>query len=54
LVGDDRYADLGETARALNLMNEAYLTEAFGREPRVSRETAVRTLVEIWEAVLRP
>jgi len=54
LVGEERYADLGETARALNLMNEAYLTEAFGREPRIDRETAVRTLVEIWEAVIRP
>jgi AcrR family transcriptional regulator len=54
VVGDRRYDDLGETARALNLMNEAYLTEAFGREPRVSRETAVGTLVEIWEAVIRP
>jgi AcrR family transcriptional regulator len=54
LIGDDRYGDLGETARALNMMNEAYLTEAFGREPRVPRETAVRTLVEIWGAVIRP
>jgi AcrR family transcriptional regulator len=41
-----------ETARALNLLNEAYLIDAFGREPRVSAETATRTLTEIWVAVL--
>jgi AcrR family transcriptional regulator len=46
--------DIAETARALNLMNENYLLDAFGREPRVSTETAVRTLTEIWVAVLRP
>ena len=37
-------ADVAETARALNLMNENYLLDAFGREPRVSPETAVRDL----------
>ncbi len=52
LLGDGGHADLAETARALNLMNETYLTDAFGREPRVSPETAVRTLVEIWDAVI--
>lgn len=46
-------ANLGETARALNLMNETYLTDAFGREPRVAPETAVQTLTEIWDAVIR-
>jgi AcrR family transcriptional regulator len=46
-------ADLGETARALNLMNETYLTDAFGREPRVAPQTAVQTLTEIWDAVIR-
>jgi TetR/AcrR family transcriptional regulator, ethionamide resistance regulator len=45
-------ANLAEVARALNLMNEAYLLDAFGREPRVSEETAVRMLTEIWVAVL--
>jgi AcrR family transcriptional regulator len=45
--------DLRETARALNLMNETYLTDAFGREPRVAPETAVQTLTEIWDAVIR-
>ncbi len=44
--------DLAETAHALNLMNEIYLTDSFGREPRVSPETAVRTLTEIWDAVI--
>jgi TetR/AcrR family transcriptional regulator, ethionamide resistance regulator len=53
VLGDGDHADLAETARALNLMNETYLTDAFGREPRVSPETAVRTLVEIWDAVIR-
>jgi AcrR family transcriptional regulator len=46
-------ADVAETARALNRMNESYLLDAFGREPRVSRETAVETLTEIWDAVIR-
>jgi hypothetical protein len=34
-------------------MNEHYLLDAFGREPRVSVEAAVQTLTEIWEAVIR-
>ena len=46
-------ADLAQTARALNLMNEGYLLDAFCREPRVSGEVAVQTLTEIWEAVIR-
>jgi AcrR family transcriptional regulator len=45
-------ADLKETARALNLMNEQYLLDAFGREPRVPVATAVQTLTEIWTAVV--
>jgi AcrR family transcriptional regulator len=53
VLGDSGPADLAETARALNLMNETYLTDAFGREPRVSPETAVQTLMEIWDAVIR-
>jgi TetR/AcrR family transcriptional regulator, ethionamide resistance regulator len=44
--------NLAETARALNLMNETYLTDAFGREPRVPAETVVQTLTEIWDAVI--
>jgi hypothetical protein len=52
-LGGNGPADLAETARALNLMNETYLTDAFGREPRVAPETAVETLTEIWDAVIR-
>jgi AcrR family transcriptional regulator len=46
--------DLSETARALNLMNEAYLLDAFGRDARVPAETIVQTLTEIWMAVAHP
>jgi TetR/AcrR family transcriptional regulator, ethionamide resistance regulator len=52
-IGGVEASDLAETARALNMMNVSYLTEAFGREPRVAPETAVRTLAEIWDAVIR-
>jgi AcrR family transcriptional regulator len=45
-------ANVAETARALNLMNESYLRDAFGREPRVSAETAIQTLTEVWFAVI--
>ncbi len=34
-------------------MGENYLLDVFGREPRVSPETALQTLTEIWEAVIR-
>ena len=47
-----RFADVAETARALNRLNEAYLLDAFGREPRISAETAVQTLTEIWMGVV--
>ena len=46
------FANVAETARALNLLNEAYLLDAFGREPRVSVETAARTLSDIWTALI--
>lgn len=52
-LGRTPLADLSETARALNLMGVSYLLDAFGREPRVSPETAVQTLTEIWDAVIR-
>ena len=52
-LGHTPLADVAQTARALNRMNESYLLDAFGREPRVSPETAVQTLTEIWEAVIR-
>ncbi len=44
--------DLDETARALNLLNENYLRDAFGGEPRVTDDVAVRTLTEIWLSVV--
>lgn len=50
---DSAPSDLAETARALNRMNESYLVDTFGREPRASAGTAVQTLTEIWEAVLQ-
>lgn len=42
--------DPAESARALNRLNEGYLLDSFGREPRVSTEVAVDTLSDIWSA----
>ena len=50
--GGRAFADPEQTARALNLLNENYLLDAFGREPRVSVEVAARTLTEIWTALI--
>jgi AcrR family transcriptional regulator len=47
-------AELAELARALNLLNTAYLQDAFGRDARVSEEEAVGTLSGIWMAVITP
>lgn len=43
-------------ARALTLMNEAYLTEEFGREPFGDRAVALATLERVWTstAALKP
>lgn len=46
-------ADVAETAEAMTVMNDAYLLDAFGGEPRVSVEVAVQTLSEIWLALVR-
>jgi AcrR family transcriptional regulator len=46
-------ADVAELARALNRMNESYLLEAFGREPRIAESAAVDALTGIWIAVIR-
>jgi TetR/AcrR family transcriptional regulator, ethionamide resistance regulator len=46
-------ADVDEIARALNRLNESYLLDAFGREPRISPARAVDALTEIWVAVIR-
>jgi hypothetical protein len=47
-----RFADVEQSALALNRLNESYLLEVFGREPRVTVETATQTLTEIWVAAL--
>jgi TetR/AcrR family transcriptional regulator, ethionamide resistance regulator len=52
-TGRAQLADPTQTARALNLMNLSYLLDAFGAsKPKVTREVAVRTLVEIWEGTI--
>jgi AcrR family transcriptional regulator len=51
-LADGALADLAETAHALNLMNESYLLETFGREPRATAEIALQTLAEIWVGVI--
>jgi AcrR family transcriptional regulator len=43
---------LQQTARALNLLNESYLLDAYGREPKVPTDVAARTLSQIWESVV--
>lgn len=58
LVGLPQFAgvpeqEVSELARALNLLNTAYLLDAFGHEPRITAATAVSTLTEIWSSVLR-
>jgi AcrR family transcriptional regulator len=45
--------EIEEMARALNLLNVAYFLDAFGREPRISLETAIETVTEIWTAVIQ-
>jgi AcrR family transcriptional regulator len=47
-----KVADPLETARALNLLNESYLLDAYGREPRISAEAATETLTAIWAPLL--
>jgi TetR/AcrR family transcriptional regulator, ethionamide resistance regulator len=52
--GRTTIADPAQTARALNLMNLAYLLDAFGSsEPKITPEVAVRTLTEIWEGTIQ-
>jgi AcrR family transcriptional regulator len=51
-MADRSEEDIAETARALNLLNVNYLLDAFGREPRVSTDTAGRTLAGIWAALI--
>lgn len=53
-AGQVEVPDVPAMARALNLMNEAYLLEEFGRPPLGSRETALATLQTIWLRTLGP
>lgn len=46
------FADVEETARALNLLNTSYLLDSFGHKSLVTREVAVQTLTEIWLGVV--
>ena len=46
--------DTHAAARALNLMNEAYLLEEFGREPTGDRDAVLATLETIWLRVAGP
>jgi AcrR family transcriptional regulator len=41
-------------ARALNLMNEAYLLDEFGREPLGDRDIALATLERVWLGAAGP
>ncbi len=43
--------EMREPARALTLMNVAYLLDCFGEEHRTTPDAAVATIVEIWSAV---
>lgn len=47
-AGRIRQCDARETARALILMNERYLSEVFGRGPAPSRARAAEVLFWIW------
>ena len=50
LVQEGRIAplDVPQTARALTLLNERYLLDAFGRQPMADRERVADTLWTIW------
>ena len=54
LVARGRHSipDTRTTARALNLMNEAFLLDQFGKEPLGDPEVALATLETIWLRVL--
>jgi AcrR family transcriptional regulator len=52
--GQLKVPDTHALALALNLMNEAYLLEQFGREPLADRDIALATLETVWLRVLSP
>jgi TetR/AcrR family transcriptional regulator, ethionamide resistance regulator len=51
-LADRSDEEIASLARALNLLNTSYLRDAYGGEPRVTRELAVGTLTEIWTALI--
>lgn len=52
--GELHVPDTRALARALNLMNEAYLLQEFGREPPADPKVALATLETVWLRVLGP
>lgn len=52
--GQLQVPDARAMARALNLMNETYLLQEFGREPFGDPAVALATLETVWLRVLRP
>lgn len=53
-AGQVQLPDTRAVARALTLMNEAYLLDEFGREPYGNREIALETLQTVWLRVAGP
>ena len=56
-LGARSHVDVGDTralARALNLMNESFLLDQFGKDPQGDPEVALATLETIWLRVLAP
>jgi AcrR family transcriptional regulator len=56
LVAEGRLevVDTGALARALTLMNEAFLVEEFGREPVGDRDVALATVERVWLGAIGP
>jgi TetR/AcrR family transcriptional regulator, ethionamide resistance regulator len=52
--GELEASDTRQLARALNLMNERYLLDQFGGEPRGNSEVALATLETVWLRVVGP
>jgi TetR/AcrR family transcriptional regulator, ethionamide resistance regulator len=52
--GELEASDTRQLARALNLMNERYLLDQFGGEPRGNPEVALATLETVWLRVVGP
>jgi hypothetical protein len=46
--------DAGALARAMTLMNEAYLLAEFGRPPAGDRDLALATLEAVWLRLVMP